>query len=104
MGDKEDKEDKEEKEEKEEKEDKEDKEEDDDDKQDDASKEDSNLGLILGLVGAGALIGGATWFFACRNKNENEGGEKENKKLFKQSIKSKKTQKTAMKESLVPVH
>ena len=55
---------------------------------------------IIISVAAIALIGGGCYCYR-KNKSENEGGEKEDKKLFKKVFKGK-VQKKAAKEEIIP--
>ena len=75
---------------------------DDDDSDDDNdSSSGSGVGILLGICGAAGLIGGLAYFHQ-KSKDQNEGGEKEDKKLYKTQVK-KNASKKAMKQSLVPM-
>ena len=74
---------------------------DDDSDDDDDSSSGSGVGILLGICGAAGLIGGLAYFHQ-KSKDQNEGGEKEDKKLYKTQVK-KNASKKAMKQSLVPM-
>merc|ERR1719198_248973 len=58
-----------------------------------------HLGLIMGVV-ALVVVGGGCYCYR-KNSSENEGGQKEDKKLFKKVFKGKE-QKKATKEEIIP--
>jgi len=67
----------------------------------------SPAGLIIGILAGVAVIGGLI-YCKCNNKlcfekkEDEEGGQKEDKKIFKKEVKSKNSHKRHAKESLVP--